>query len=41
MFSMESCVFWILVWIGGPWYGLVDLGMNSWDFYLGFGYKKF
>ena len=22
-------------------YGLVDLGMNSWDFYLGFGYKKF
>ena len=22
-------------------YGLVDLGMNSWDFYLGFCYKKF
>ena len=22
-------------------YGLVDLGMNSWNFYLGFGYKKF
>ena len=21
-------------------YELVDLGMNSWDFYLGFGYKK-
>ena len=22
-------------------YELVDLGMNSWDFYLGFGCKKF
>ena len=22
-------------------YGLVDLSMNSWDFYLGFGYMKF
>ena len=22
-------------------YELVDLGMNSWDFYLGFCYKKF
>ena len=23
----------------GFWYGLVDLGMSSWDFYLGFGFK--
>ena len=32
---------WRLVPISMVLYGLVDLGMNSWDFYLGFGYKKF
>ena len=38
--EFQVCFPWNLVYFGF-WYGLVDLGMNSWDFYPGFGYKKF
>ena len=29
-FSMESCVFWILVWIGGPWYEFLGFLPRVW-----------
>ena len=38
--EFQVCFPWNLVYFGFL-YGLVDLGMNSWNFNLGFGYKKF